>query len=223
MCADYRGCGYPKEVVKEALRLLALKKEYPNNINLSYSSIAEQLGVKSHNTISNWEALSMDDDSILSRKKEKGHNRKLSEHDELVIAGFVLDASKTHHPSRSIEVLDFILKRFHVRLSPSWLTRFQDRHHLAKLLPSNMLKHEYDTDPSSMEVLVKYIREIRLKLKDKKPNQVYLQFYFSLSLLLLDHSDGQDNFFLECPVREAFGRSRWKVRLFHLISPDLIY
>jgi transposase len=177
MCADYRGCGYPKEVVKEALRLLALKKEYPNNINLSYSSIAEQLGVKSHNTISNWEALSMDDDSILSRKKEKGHNRKLSEHDELVIAGFVLDASKTHHPSRSIEVLDFILKRFHVRLSPSWLTRFQDRHHLAKLLPSNMLKGRCKS--RGIDALIRFLIMRRLNVNSFQSSRFSHVFFQS--------------------------------------------
>jgi len=186
---SYRGSGYPASVIQDAKRLLAWQKLYPRNVNLSYSAIARELGVQSHNTIRNWDNMNMDDWSRMQRRKGKGHNRKISPNDELVIAGYVLDASNNHVPTRTWEVREFILKNYCVHVSPSWVTRFQDRQHLSNVIPSNMLKYEY---ASPFKVLVDYLVNLRKELQGLHPNQVCLFLLNAVDHLIhaLDNGHG---------------------------------
>jgi transposase len=182
---DFRGQGYPMIVVQEAKNLLELKKNYPNNHNLSYTGIANLVGVKSHITIANWDSLPMDDLSILQRKLEKGHNRKFSDLEELIIAGWVISENKQHNPTRTYELIEFIMKYFFVHVSSSWVSRFQDRQHLSRTLPSKIL--EYESKPNALETLVNYmyIIQLRKKLTGKKPNQVRISVRTSLVLFTI--------------------------------------
>ncbi len=172
---DYRGKGYPVNFIKEAQNLLHLKRIFPGNRNLSYTGIANFVGVRSHNTIKKWDSNAMDDVSIMQRRLKKGHNRKLSDYDELIIAGWIIDENKKHNPTRTFDVLEFILKFFFVLVDDSWISRFQERQHLSHNIPSKILK--YESKSNALDIIVNYITQLRKKLNGKQANQVnYFHF-----------------------------------------------
>jgi transposase len=173
--AEHRGSPYGNDIVQQALRLIALRVEYPNNCNLSDSSIARIVGVKSHETISNWAKKPMDPVSVYHRQMDKGHNRIFSFQDEFIFAGWILDSGKSHHPTTTSDLMDFVEKHFHVRLSPSWISRFLSRQHLSHLKPSSILYHE---SLNAHAELVKWITTVREILKDKKPHQVFIYLLY---------------------------------------------
>jgi transposase len=167
--AEHRGTSYPRDVIDYALALLAMKKQYPNNRNLTHSAIARTVRVKSPVTIANWERMAMDDVSLYIRRMNKGHNRLFSESEELVIAGWALHQNKAHLPSTTRELMQFVEKKFEIRLSASWISKFLARQHLSHLKPSQMLYHE-NTD--AHEKIVAWILYVRSILKNKSPDQV---------------------------------------------------
>lgn len=176
-----QGTNYSHETVQQALALLELKKKYPNNVNLSYSNIARLVEVHSHETISNWEKLPMDDISVMTRRMNKGHNRKLSLQEELVVSGWILHQNETHSPTTTNEVKIFIEKFFFIRVSDSWITRFNTRQHFSHLLPSKIL---YRENMDAREVIEKWIKHIREVLKDKSPDQVSIISYYTDLLII---------------------------------------
>lgn len=177
---EHRGTPYDNETVERAMRLLALKQKYPLNCNLSDSSIARMVGVQSHETISNWAKKPMDPASISQRQLDKGHNRIFTPQDELIFAGWILNSNKSHHPSTTTDLMQFVEKNFHVRLTPSWISRFLSRQHLSHLKPSSILYHE-NLDAHAQ--LVAWVTEVRKILKNKKPSQVFI-YAESLSICL---------------------------------------
>jgi transposase len=167
---EHRGTSYPRDVINYALALLAMKKQYPNNCNLTYSAIARTVKVKSPVTIANWERMAMDDVSLYIRRKKKGHNRLFFESEELVIAGWTLDQNKAHLPSTTRELMQFVEKNFEIRLSASWISKFLTRQHLSHLKPSQMLYHENADAHAKIVAWIIYVRNI---LKNKTPDQVF--------------------------------------------------
>jgi transposase len=130
---EHRGTSYSLDIVNGALGLLEAKKKYPENRNFSYSNIARLVGVQSHQTIINWEQMPMDDVSIRLRRLNKGHKRICTGQDELIIAGWVLDSNKSHSPSTTRDLMEFVEKNFLIRLTRSWVSKFLSRQHFSPL------------------------------------------------------------------------------------------
>lgn len=134
---------------------------------LSLRTISRMTGVP-YSTLCLWRRTDMSAHAKRQRKERSTH-RKLSLHNEQILAGLVFYRSVRGLDTSTATVKAAAQHMFGGDFSPSWLTRWKTRHHLS-LQKIHRLTHAAIDDSAFEEgvALIKKIRRLRLR-----PEQLY--------------------------------------------------
>lgn len=167
----------PKKKVDFALALLKLRREKYEDAGLvvpsrlSFRAIAKAVGIKSPDTIMRWYHGNMSQEAILSRAKMRGH-RKFTDDQELVLAGWVVYKELSNESSTTTKFHEFVGEYFDMKMSPSYVSKFMQRHDLSLKLPGNAKENEFE--PDSLECAVTFLNELERLIEENglTPSQV---------------------------------------------------
>lgn len=126
----------PRQKIAFALRLLKQRRYFIAQYgkvpsNLTYSSIAETVGVYSTNTISRWDHLDMTPSAVLSRMTKKIPPRKFSKEEESILSGWVVYKDLTLESSTTDNFKEFTTTYFGRSVNSSYISKFMKRNKLS--------------------------------------------------------------------------------------------
>lgn len=98
---------------------------------MSYRRISVAIGSFSASTIQRWCSKNMSPTACATRRKNSGHNRRLSLQEDSIAAGWFISRCVRRLPTTSEHARCFFASAFNLHINPAWLTRFAARNHLS--------------------------------------------------------------------------------------------
>lgn len=165
------GTARPRSIPENAAKATKQRALYLLRLNqdreLSLRTISRMTGVP-HSTLCLWRRMDMSAHAQRQRKERSAH-RKLSVNQEQILAGMVFYRSLRGLNTSTATVKAAAQHMFGDDFSPSWFTRWKNRHHLS-LQKIHRVTHA-EIDDSAFEAGVAFIKKIRrLHLR---PEQLY--------------------------------------------------
>ncbi len=158
--SPFKKMQYALQLLEE--RRISLEQSGRVPSKLTYTSIANLVGVYSPNTIARWDHLDMSSLAINTRLANKAAKRKFSIAEERVLSGWVIFKDLTLESSTTLNFTEFALTYFGRSMSASFISKFMKRNHLSlkqvgKANRNELLEKTIDTAVSFLETLEKVI------------------------------------------------------------------
>lgn len=151
---------YGLELLRE--RRIALFNTGKVPRNLSYRKIAVKIGVFSPTTVMNWDHQDMSPDAILYRSRLKAADRKFTIEEEEIMAGWIVYQDLSMQSTTTLKFREFVYDFFGELISPSFISKFLNRHQLSMKLVGNASAKEIESREEVIQEGVDFLNSLAL-------------------------------------------------------------
>jgi transposase len=159
-----RGLPIPQTVIKKVKHLLSKRHgKHP----ISYQHIADQVGC-SKSSVYRIKNQDMGTEARRERARRSGWNKLLSVEQEKIVCGWIIEQTIKFKSTTTKHFRSFINEAFGIHVSPSWITRFIQRHQFS--LRSTQPIKKILSKSEAFDEAIAFLERVKAKKKD--PSQI---------------------------------------------------
>lgn len=151
--------------VEHALKLLQNRKRKRNSEeNITYQSIASEVGVFSSATSWRWEHLNMTPEARGEHMAKRVSNKLLSQENEMIVSGWLVNRHLTYQSTTVKDLQYFLSMVWGFDAKKSWVSKFLKRNHLSMRTVGRATRAELNSE--EQQKAVEFLSSLRALNKE---------------------------------------------------------